>query len=135
MILRFIKYYWKTIVWAILVFIASSISGDNLNKVKIITIPHFDKFVHFSLYFGLAVLLIIAIKKDKRTEKLPLISIASALLITIGYSIIMELLQFYFFVSRSMEMGDAITNTIGAIIGMLLVVRVKKIRTLAVKYL
>ena len=45
----FLKYRFS-IIWAIIILILSGLSGDTVNKISFINIPHFDKIVHAILF-------------------------------------------------------------------------------------
>ena len=108
------KYKVFIILWIIVIFILSSISGNSLDKVPKINIPHFDKIVHFGMYSILQYLFIL--KFSKTTCKIPIIKF---LLITsifsVSYSIAMEFAQAYLFDKRSGDILDVLANTTGVI--------------------
>lgn len=110
-----------SIIWVIIIFILSSISGDSVDKVKLINIPHFDKFVHFSMYFILSALMI---WESKFSRKFIIISI----LLGISYGIIIELLQQYVFVKRYFDIFDIISNSIGTISGLIIFILKSKLK-------
>lgn len=120
--LFFIKYYWKTILWAGFILLASAISGNDLDKVKIITIPHFDKFVHLVLYFIFTLLLIAAQVKIKLTLQLNFSVLIIIILFAFFYSLIMEILQRFVFEARSFELSDLLANSLGILFCLLLFV-------------
>ncbi len=108
------KYKIFIILWIIVIFILSSISGNALDKVPKINIPHFDKIVHFAMYSILQYLFILKFSKTSCKLKL-----TSFLLITgifsVTYSISMEFAQAYLFEKRSGDIFDVLANTTGII--------------------
>ena len=108
------KYKFFIILWIIVIFILSSISGNSLDKVPKINIPHFDKIVHFGMYSILQYLFIL--KFSKTACKIPIIKF---LLITsifsVSYSIAMEFAQAYLFEKRSGDIFDVVANATGVI--------------------
>ncbi len=44
------KYFWKSFAWIVIVAVLSLLPGDDLPQTTFI-IPHFDKIVHFGMYF------------------------------------------------------------------------------------
>ena len=109
------KYKIFIVLWIIVIFILSSISGNSLDKVPKINIPHFDKIVHFSMYSILQYLFLLKFSKNKCT-----ISINKFLLITsifsVSYSISLEFAQTYLFVKRSGDIFDVFANATGIIV-------------------
>lgn len=110
------KSFWRAIVWATIVFILSTMSGDSINKVKLINIPHFDKVVHFGFYFILTLLLLSGFHKwrssspDKKAYYISCV-------IAIMYGGVIELLQKHVFTNRALELFDFAANCAGTIIG------------------
>jgi VanZ family protein len=108
----------KAIVWAVLIFIGSALSGDTLNSVKLINIPGFDKFIHFVWYFFL--FLFLAAGTYKWQGKTKILFSVVILVICIVYGGMLELLQGNVFTKRSEDVYDFIANSSGAIIGSIL---------------
>lgn len=108
----------KAFIWAILIFIGSSISGNSLNEIKFINIPGLDKLIHFTWYFVLCLFLLSGIKR--KLGVINIFHIVSITILCIGYGGLLEYLQKTFFVSRSMDIFDFIANSSGAIVGALL---------------
>ena len=106
--------YIKAFVWASLIFIGSSISGESLNGVKLINIPGFDKLIHFTWYFVLCLLLLTAVSKQR--GKLTLGQIILISFICFSYGGILEILQGTVFTKRSQDIFDFIANCSGAIV-------------------
>ncbi len=82
-----------------------------------IKIPHFDKLVHFIFYFVAAFLGSLFLRE--RTKGL--IPLGKSILIVVLavslYGIIIEVLQDVYTTERSMELYDALANSLGALIG------------------
>ena len=107
--------YIKALIWAILIFIGSSLTGDSLSEVKLINIPGFDKFVHFTWYFFLYLFLAAGIFKHKGS--IGLLTILLLVLICISYGGLLEILQGTLFAKRSQDLFDFIANSSGVITG------------------
>jgi VanZ family protein len=110
--------YIKALIWAILIFIGSSLSGDTLSGLKLINIPGFDKFIHFTWYFFL--FLFLAAGTFKWQRKTSILFSVIILTICIAYGRVMELLQGSVFTKRSEDVYDFISNCSGAIIAAIL---------------
>lgn len=104
------RIYWVS--WIALIFILSSIPGNDLPEV-----PGFqpDKLVHFSLYFLLAILTLRAFGTQQNRNRIPWI----ALIFCVGYGVTDELHQL-FVPGRSPSPWDLLADGIGAAIGSVL---------------
>jgi len=108
----------KAIIWATLIFIGSSISGNSLNEIKFINIPGLDKIIHFTLYFVLTMFVLAG--TDKWLGKIKFIFFFIIVLMCVSYGALIEYLQGTLFVARSMDIFDFIANSIGVIVGAIL---------------
>ncbi len=112
-----IRYYYKnkyillTIIYALMIFITSSIPGHSLPKLKIIS---FDKLMHCCIYFGLGILLFKANNEQLNISKKYIFLLT--LLIGLGYGISDEIHQL-FVQNRSSTIYDVIADFVGIIIG------------------
>lgn len=121
------KKYLYISVWTALIIYASVTSSESIPKFNVF--EHFDKVVHFCMYFGQSFLLIPLFIKLKYKY---LIAILSA----IGFGILMEWIQFSLTENRSADFFDAIANSLGAISGSLFFhffVRSKKLESILFK--
>ena len=114
------KYFYLTILiaWFVVVFILSSISGDKIQRIDTFHIPHLDKFVHFIMYSVMQYLWLLYMVKAEIVNKKGFI--ISSSIISVLYGVLMEMLQSMFFIHRSGDLYDAITNTIGVLTVLLL---------------
>lgn len=115
----FLKRYWKSIIWAAVIFIVCTLPSDGVPRFKLFRIEHFDKFVHFSLYLVLGVLLFFESRNLKENENLKLKTIIAVGSISIGYGIVIELIQLLFATTRSAELLDVLANTLGVFISVI----------------
>lgn len=106
--------YIKVLIWAILIFIGSAISGDSLDGVKLINIPGFDKVIHFTLYFVLCLFIMAGVTKQK--GKLTVVQVILITIICFTYGGLLEILQGTVFNKRSKDIFDFIANCSGALI-------------------
>jgi len=114
--INFIKQYWLPYFWAAFIFLASVVRGERLPKAPL-AIPHFDKLVHFTLYFILCYLFLYARNKqyqlqDKRYKIAAFVIVAGSWLYGLG----IELIQEYVFISRHFEWWDIAANGLGCVI-------------------
>jgi VanZ family protein len=104
----------------VFITILSLISFEGDNSLDI-TIPHFDKLVHFSFYFIAGVLggLFGREISKGQSSKLKILGISFVGLVL--YGIIIEVLQSYLTTYRSAELLDVLANSVGALLGTLLI--------------
>jgi VanZ family protein len=81
-----------------------------MNKVLI---PHFDKVVHFTLFFVLTLMLLYESRLRRVNAGLSRETITWIVVITFIYGSFLEGMQHFFIVSRSGELADLIANFLG----------------------
>ncbi|MGC4234135.1 MAG: VanZ family protein [Niabella sp.] len=121
---KLINSYWPAIFWSAIIIILLSIPGSELpNEATFLNIPHFDKWVHFGIFTLFVVLWCwaVSLKKPqaKILKKFLLITIAG---IVLGY--LLELVQKYLVPNRDYDMWDVLADSIGAIAGLLISLKV-----------
>lgn len=88
--------------------------ASSFPKVRFFNIPHFDKVVHFGLYFVFTLLLI----SENNTLRLSGGTTKKSLLIgftfAVAYGGIIELMQMLVFTSRGADFFDFLANIIGS---------------------
>ncbi len=106
------------IVWFITSIILLTLPGSNLPHS---TLPYFDKFVHFVMFFLLTVLF--SYPFLKLSEKLPAIKAAfsKVAFYAILYGIIMEFVQKFFTAGRSFDVIDILFDAVGSFSGLLVI--------------
>lgn len=104
-----IRYFWKPVLWLAIICYGLFIPASELPTKPFINIPHFDKIVHFLLFFGLSILLFRPFKRLKMRYYLlaPVISIALGLFL--------ESTQHLVSISRNSDIFDFLANTTGII--------------------
>jgi len=127
----FIAQYWKTIIWLIIVFILSTMQMSNVPKTSLFRIPHFDKIVHFSMYFISLTLSFTDAYKAK--EKLLSLSYYGIAIGNILYGISIEFIQSQI-PNRSADFYDALANSFGVLIAFLLFRYLNRYRTFLVRW-
>jgi len=95
-------------------------------------IPHIDKAVHFTFYSVMVFLGYLAFSKGKTKNSIKSKLLWNIVLFAICYGIIIEVLQHVATSDRHGDLLDALANSIGAIVGML-VVRILFFRTPSLK--
>ena len=112
--------YWKSTSWTVIILLATTLPSSSIPKTSLLKIPHFDKIVHFVLFFVLALLLISEFNTLRQEGKLTRLSIVIAISVSVVYGLIIELLQYYLLTTRSGNLYDFAANVLGAIVAVLL---------------
>jgi VanZ family protein len=104
-----IIYFWKPLLWLAIICYALFIPANDLPIKPFLNIPHFDKIVHFSLFFVFCLLLL------RPFKKLQLNYYLLAPLISISLGAILEFSQHTLSNTRSSDIKDFIANSMGII--------------------
>lgn len=112
----FLKYNWPSILWAAFILVICLMSHRHVPRV---TIPHFDKLVHFGLYFILAVLTWCGWTRQNFFAALRANPAIKIILLLALYGMAIEILQGTLTPDRSFDLGDELANSCGAMTGTL----------------
>ena len=124
--LSFILKYYRSVLIAIVIFILTTIHGNNINTVQFLPIPIMDKLAHFFVFLILSLFLFSDIKKN---NAIPLKkTILIVFFVTLIYGLLIEAVQLFFIVHRSAEFLDVLANFFGIITGCFLQLKFKIIR-------
>jgi VanZ family protein len=99
-------------IWAFLILILSILPGKTLPETPI---GYLDKAIHFFAYFLFSLLLVRGFNRSF-SGPLPLKYILFILILTLGYGILMELIQFVV-PGREPSALDVAANTAGVLFG------------------
>lgn len=108
--------YIKTLLWFLIINYISLIPADEIPKSKLFGIPHFDKMVHFGIYFIFSIFLASMFNKPA-INKLKTVIIIIVLNIFIGGTI--EYLQDILPVNRSGSYLDFLADILGCLTALL----------------
>lgn len=116
---KILAYHWRAIFWVVVICIGCLLPGDDLPSTGsfisrlIERIPHFDKIVHFLIYFVFMLVLVAGFMRQfgGLGWKAYLVSF----LIAVSCGVTIEFIQEY--VGRSYDTIDMLANTLGAITG------------------
>lgn len=111
---RFLKYNWPSILWAAFILVICLMSHRHVPHV---TIPHFDKVVHFNLYLILAVLTWYGWTRQDKFPALRANTFAKVILLLALYGMTIEVLQGTLTPDRSFDLWDELANSCGAVVG------------------
>jgi VanZ family protein len=124
----FVRNQLPAIVWALVIFVSSSIPGRVFPNISV---PHVDKIVHFCYYFVLAFLVAHALQFQSRFPNLSRFSLGLSFLLATAYGVTDEMHQL-FVAERSSELGDLFADMAGALVAVAILVflrRWRKVRT------
>ncbi|MBT3384639.1 MAG: VanZ family protein [Prolixibacteraceae bacterium] len=99
--------FWKPIIWLALICYSLFLPANNLPVKPFINIPHFDKMVHFALFFGLCLLLF----RPFKILKLKYFFLAPAIAIILAA--LLESFQHFISSTRSSDFFDFLANLAG----------------------
>lgn len=112
MIIQKMKKYHKTLAILLAITFLSLVKTSSLPAIPINKIPHFDKFVHFTMYFTLGFFLMFEYylhHKERITR------IAKIILLPLFWGASMEIAQRILTPYRAAEWMDMLANTLGVI--------------------
>ncbi|WP_363321515.1 VanZ family protein [Plebeiibacterium sediminum] len=115
-----LKTYWRTILVICIILFLSLMNVNKVLPSEVKFFKHFDKIVHFLMYFGLSFIFFIENYVNKNSIRKYWIIIDTIL---IGISI--EFLQFLLTNYRSGNFYDAVFNSIGVLAGSILFILMK----------
>ena len=104
-----LTYFWKPLLWLVIICYALFIPAGDLPIKPFIKIPHFDKMVHFGLFFVFCLFLLRPLKRlhFKYYLLAPLISILLSALLEISQHVLSK--------SRHSDIKDFIANSLGVL--------------------
>jgi VanZ family protein len=106
------KDYFKSFLSFLLILILCFLPGNSVNKVKFIDFLHFDKIVHFGMFFIFSFFLFADIKNKTQLQKKQIILIILSLTVIIGGLI--ELIQNFFIPNRFGDWFDFLADFSGS---------------------
>ena len=108
------KKYYKTLSVFVFIIVLCFLPGNTANKLTFIDFPHFDKLVHFGMYFIFSFALFLDLKNNTRIQKKQILLIILLLTLFIGGSI--EIIQNYFIPLRSGDWYDLLADLVGSLV-------------------
>jgi len=112
-----LKGYWPALAWSLIILLLTGLPGDVFPEIKSFwewLSP--DKVVHLFIFGALSFLILFG-HRDKYESGNRKKLVLTAVVITILYGILTELLQRYVFIGRSGNVFDALADAIGALLG------------------
>ena len=113
-VIHYLKLFWKPLTWLVIITVLCLLPPQDLPGKSLWRIPHFDKMVHFGMYFILAGLM----ARPVKTVRVPVWTVTLLTSVFVGGMI--EILQFAVTSQRSASWGDFLADMAGAVVGLLL---------------
>lgn len=122
-----VKNFLPGIAWFFVVAILTLMPGKDVPQIGWMdNIPNFDKFVHACLFGGLTFLFSMPYFKSSFSKKQKINHFVRIALATSIWGITVEFLQKYFVPGRDFELLDWAADSVGALIALLLSIRILK---------
>ncbi len=102
------------LLWTIAITVASLISVGEMPKVDL---PGNDKTIHFLFYFVLTLLWYVALERKYKNRLLKFLIVGASII----YGIIIEILQGVLTQNRQADVYDALANSAGAFLALLVI--------------
>lgn len=114
--INFIRKHINSALWAVVILILCGTPSSGFSGFRFINIPQFDKVVHLGLYVVFTLLIISENNPNRnmgtvdRRYKIIALAVASA------YGLLIELLQWLIFTSRSADFFDFLADVAGSVL-------------------
>jgi VanZ family protein len=113
----FFRYNLFTFCWLLLILLLTLTPGQAIPETSLWEeLINVDKVVHFLIFSILVLLMIVGFTKQYRFASVRKYAVPAALGISIGYGLLIELIQIII-PDRGFELMDVVANTIGCFIG------------------
>lgn len=103
------------VLWTLIIFGLCCTPGQYIPTTNWLELLSFDKFVHASIFFTLAILWLIYLFKSNKQSNTSMIL---AILLCIAYGGMLEIMQATVFSNRSGDWLDFIANSFGCLMGL-----------------
>jgi VanZ family protein len=120
----YLKYNWPSILWAAFILVICLMPGRHIPKI---TIPHFDKVVHTSIYTILGVLTYYGWSMQSGFLSLHQRTLFKIVILLSLYGFTIEVMQETLTQDRHFELLDEVANSCGAMIGTLIGKRLRSL--------
>ncbi|MGV3460340.1 MAG: VanZ family protein [Flavobacterium sp.] len=110
------KYFWPAATWTVIITVACMVSMDTFGEANsVFSLPNKDKLLHGIFYFGFTVLWALFFRTRPNVKNPIFLGFTFAVV----YGIIIEICQAFFTTNRSGDIIDALANSAGAAIAVL----------------
>ncbi|MAR67791.1 MAG: hypothetical protein CL833_11140 [Crocinitomicaceae bacterium] len=113
------RHFYFPVFWAVSILFLCLIDTKELPSVTYLELMEFDKLVHIVLFGLLMLSCTVALRKQTRIAWAQKNAMVIALLFSIVYGSVIEVVQFFMVQDRTGELYDVLANGIGAFLGIL----------------
>ena len=113
----FVRNLWPALAWAVFVLVLCGLPGDKIPKLTFWQWLKPDKMTHLVIFGVQAWLLLTAFQSPHAPRSIHTHPVRWAILLTILFGVLTEVLQVYVFVNRFGDWKDAMANALGALLG------------------
>ncbi len=111
------RYNLLSVLWTIVIVVLCCIPGQAIPDASFLDIPHFDKIVHFGLYFVLAIITVKGFAVQNCLQQLRAYPYIYTLLYAFILGTVIEFLQHNLIPFRSGDGWDMLANILGCLAG------------------
>jgi len=119
-----VKKYKFSFLVALIILYLSLTNSHTFDKVPAFNIPHFDKMVHFAMYFGLTLMIII----ESRKSISGLRHLLTICLIPLFFGILIEIMQYSLTSTRSANFYDGVADFTGILVAVMIFYFIKPLK-------
>lgn len=119
-----VKKYKFSFLVALVILYLSLANSHTFDKVPAFNIPHFDKMVHFAMYFGLTLMIIIESRKSIRGLR----HLLTICLIPLFFGILIEIMQYSLTSTRSANFYDGVADFTGILVAVMIFYFIKPLK-------
>lgn len=113
------RHFYFPVFWAVSILFLCLIDTKELPSVTYLELMEFDKLVHIVLFGLLMLSCTVALRKQTRIAWAQKNAMVIALLFSVVYGSVIEVVQFFMVQDRTGELYDVLANGIGAFLGIL----------------
>ncbi len=113
------RHFYFPVFWAVSILFLCLIDTKELPSVTYLELMEFDKLVHIVLFGLLMLSCTVALRKQTKIAWAQKNAMVIALLFSIVYGSVIEVVQFFMAQDRTGELYDVLANGIGAFLGIL----------------
>ncbi len=113
------RHFYFPVFWAVSILFLCLIDTKELPSVTYLELMEFDKLVHIVLFGLLMLSCTVALRKQTKIAWAQKNAMVIALLFSIVYGSVIEVVQFFMVQDRTGELYDVLANGVGAFLGIL----------------
>ena len=113
------RHFYFPVFWAVSILFLCLIDTKELPSVTYLELMEFDKLVHIVLFGLLMLSCTVALRKQTKIAWAQKNAMVIALLFSIVYGSVIEVVQFFMVQDRTGELYDVLANGLGALLGIL----------------